>query len=248
MKTDRLIVSLVILCICAVIIAGLWVSEASSEWTIYECDDLPLNADPAWQNYNSTAEQSEIVKDPDNPGNNLLYIEDAPGFKSGYSMDWGADLSKGATLVVRMKLLEEGGEDANQINLYFHSADPGKCDLHPDRLHIGKGAGQDYELNGLEWHTYRLVFGGGLYKLYMDEEPEPVMEGDAGAASSDMIWIGTASTTGSERIYFDYVLWDVGGAYGPGDAPIPGHLVGGFAVDSRGKQSTTWAALKTISE
>lgn len=219
-------------------------NEALSEWTIYECNELPLKADPAWQTFNSTAEQSQIVKDPDNPGNNLLYIEDAAGSKTGYSMDWWADLSKGATLVIRMKLLEEGGEDANQINLYFHSADPGKCDLHPERFHIGKGAGQDYEINGMEWHTYRLVFEDSLYELYIDEEMEPVIEGDAGAASSDMIWIGTASTSGSEKIYFDYVLWDIEGAYRPADAPIPGHLVGGFAVDSRGKQPTAWANIK----
>lgn len=231
-------------CICVIMATGLWISEALSEWTIYECDDLPLKADPAWENYNSTGEQSDIIEDPDNPGNNLLYIEDAAGAKTGYMMDWGADLSAGATLVVRMKLLEEGGEDANQINLYFHSADPGKCDLHPDRFHIGKGAGQDYEINGLEWHTYRLVFQDVQYELYVDEEPEPVMEGDAGAASSDMIWIGTASTSGSEKICFDYILWDAEGAYGPGDLPIPGHLVGGFAVDARDKRTTTWAAVK----
>lgn len=230
------------------IMAGLWAREASSEWTIYECDKLPLDADPAWQVNNSSGEQSEIIEDPDNPANNLLYIDDQAGTKTGYAMDWGADLSKGATLVVRMKLLNEGGEDANQINLYFHGADPGKCDLHPDRLHIGKGAGLDYEVNGMEWHVYRFVFADGSYELYVDEDPEPVMEGDAGAAVSDMIWIGTASTPGSEEIYFDYVLWDAEGAYSPAELQIPGQLAGGFAVEMLDKLPAKWAEMKVSDE
>ena len=237
-KTFLVIIASIILCFC--------LKDLHADWMVYECNASPLETKPAWVVHNTNepnGPQSKIIVDKDNPQNNLLYIDDKAGAKTCFKMDWDADFSKGVTLVIRMRLGVSDGI-LNVNGCFTDHGDSGKFIMYSDQFATEKG-NQSYKMDCAKWHIFRFVIKGNDYQVHLDEEGEPILKGDnGGAGSAAFFWIGAASTSGAEEVFFDYVLWDTSGAFLPQESPIPGDLMGGFAVSSFGKLASIWGAIK----
>jgi len=239
-------------CVLATLLfAGL----AMADWDlIYEFNQLPEDTTPAWEAKNNNepnGTQGSIIADPDNPENNIYYINDLAGAKTGRIVPLEVDLSVGLTIVVRMKCASGGHVQSFNIGWYDEDYTCAECVLWPDHFQLGRGSDTpitaEFDIDGSEWHVYRITAAGNDVTVYVDESAEPkvgpkTLE-DAGKGNKNPgIAIGSQSTSGAQEIYFDYLLVDLSGTYAPGEGtPIPGAT----PVETAGKLSITWGLLKT---
>lgn len=245
-----------------VFVALLFAGLAMADWDfIYEFNQLPEDAkEPEWETAWDTNEpngtQGSIIADPDNPGNNIYYINDVAGQKTGRNVPLNIVLSVGLTIVVRMKCTSGGHDQSFNIGWYDEAYSPHvECVLWPDHFQYGTGDHiiiEEFEIDGSEWHIYRITVEEKDATVYVDEGTKPKIDSKtvigvtAPPTASPGVLIGSHSTAGVQEIYYDYLLVDLSGAYAPGEGPpIPSTLIGGSAVEATGKLSTTWGLLKT---
>ena len=55
---------------------------------VYECNEMPLEADPAWELREGNDAVGTIVPNPDAPGNSILFVDDGGGTKVKWKMAW----------------------------------------------------------------------------------------------------------------------------------------------------------------
>ena len=206
-----------ILVLIVAIISCFCLEELHADWMVYECNELPLKAKPAWAVHNTNepnGSQAKIIADKDNPQNKLLYINDKADAKTCFKMEWNADFSKGATLVIRMRLGAADG--AHSINVCFRDhKKKAKFVMYPNKFATENG-NQSYKMDCTKWHVYRFVIRGEDYQVHLDEQKDPILKGDnSGGGKATFFWIGVASTAGAEEVFFDYVLWNTSGAFLP---------------------------------
>jgi hypothetical protein len=86
----------------------------------------------------------------------------------------------------------------------------------PDRL-VAREAGMTYFLSGSTFHLYRFTTKGSQFKVYVDENPTPVMIGPLVTTTTDnRVMFGSGASAGTQDVYFDYVRYSVAGDLPPG--------------------------------
>lgn len=218
--------------------SGLEVDEyefiATPGWKIYDGSILPTETVDTLDllDLSSLSEDSpgddmveEIIADEDIEGNYLFkYLQPTSPYKRMYRTYFN-DYWKGTdfTLIARVKGLE--GYDQSLNFQWRHGNASAR-----DELRIFSGEGRlkldksdievypDYSLN--EWHTFRMAVKGDSSKIYVDENPTPILAGKSGDGTSDSyIKIGDRGD-GTLGALLDWMILDCSGAYAPGEEVV----------------------------
>ena len=194
------------------------IGEASWD-TQYEGDELPSAADPAWQVY----EGSEVWASVED---GILQISDsgsASGEKIKWARNWEATNSGGTTVAFRARCTSydlNGEAPGNLANLYIED---GKFRedfaILADRVRANQ-ASIEYALDGTQWHTYRVTTQGYQFRVYVDEDMDPVLIGALSATTNRArIRFGSGSSAAVQDIDFDYLHACSNGVFPPYEAP-----------------------------
>ena len=190
-----------------------WIGAQTNWAWRYECDQLPLDA--GWSQY-------EGILGYESVSDGILRIHDtgtSGGQKIKYARNWTVDSGVGATVLARMRCASGGDTYANNLTL----ADA----QHSEELYLkGDGvlglrqSGVEVPVSTAQWHTYRVTIQNADLMVYLDEEPNPLVDlrgGFSGGSGGQRVIIGSGSSPGTQDIYYDYVYWTTGGALAPGE-------------------------------
>lgn len=205
----------------------------SQAWTVYNGNELPTESTPAFvagDNSPDAGFVAEVIADPDSAGNKLFkYDHPVIEGKQTYKMEWNIGTGTQATIVARIKGIA-GSNSIRVAEIDVRNSTSGvgsKLQIrYDDSIQLESPAIAAYLNNSDEWHIYRFVMNGADFTVYVDENPTPVLSGTSTKARTDN-WFkfGDQSATYSHSGLFDYIIWDVTGAYAPGQgATIPDTL------------------------
>jgi len=231
----------------------------AQEWeNIQPMDSLPVTA--PWRSRDDVLKFSEIKQDADYPSNNVLYINDySYEYRRGsFRYDWRLNTELGIppdegnevvgiTMVFRAKPTTESinaHPDSTVWWWYVSIRASGPVGYHTemqasrDGFQLSGCSGQIPLVDGEDifypidtsWHTYRVTVIQRDVKIYIDEDPEPIIETlttcvDEGG---NQLRVGKQDRSHPYGGMFDYFLILEGAIYAPGEGPaIPdGFLVG----------------------
>ncbi len=205
----------------------------SQAWTVYNGNELPTESTPAFvagDNSPDAGFVAEVIADPDSAGNKLFkYDHPVIEGKQTYKMEWNIGTGTQATIIARIKgIVGSNSNRVAEIDVRNSTSGVGsKLQIrYDDSVQFESPAVVAYLNNTDEWHIYRFVMNGADFTLYVDEKPTPLLSGTSTKARTDN-WFkfGDQSASFSHSGLFDYIIWDVTGAYAPGQgAPIPDTL------------------------
>ena len=96
------------------------------------------------------------------------------------------------------------------------------------------------------WTIYRLTLKGDAFRLYINEDPVPVISGSSPKTSTANTLLLGDNTPEPYGSYFDWIIWDLGGAYPPGEGRmIPDSLYTGLGGSTTRISSYPEAGSKT---
>jgi len=197
-------------------------SLGEASWDLqYEGDALPTAANPAWI----------LVEGSDTwagASGGILRINDtgtSPGDKVKWARSWDATNSRGTTVLTRAKCASYSTGPGSISSLVNLSVRDGRYaedfSILSDRIRAVR-ANQEYFLDGIAWHTYRITTQGSQFQVFVDEASQPVLAGPLFVTKDqdpDACWarvlIGSGSSPGTQDISFDYVHCFSNGAVGP---------------------------------
>jgi hypothetical protein len=238
-----------IFCLCVVIFS--FVKLNAQLWQVYEASIQPDVNNPAFLSSNTKVCEPTwtIQDDPEIPGNK--YLEMLSPNLGGCTQTGGMwktsdfdPVPSQITVVARVKAAgdESTYEEVLDIDL----------SINPLREKLIIGSDHKLELdrmdinikpdgfNVAEWHIYRIAFDvtTGIADLYVDENGTPVISGITSSSTSNKYFrFGDGSTGKSYGALIDWVIWDITGAYAPGQgSAIPESLY----VDMKGELVAHW--------
>lgn len=201
MKTNSTLRNLLIAIMGIILISG----PAVAQWENLEpMDSLPVLS--PWRSRDLVLDFSQIIPDPEVPGNNLLYINDFRGLpetRGTYRYDWRLNLEKevppeecneekGITVVFRAKPTTEAIHSQEFSVWWFISIRASGTISFQTNLQMKKDTlefqGSDAFFPGgpsvyhqmigdTNWHTYRVTQLKQAVKVYKDENPTPIFDG-----------------------------------------------------------------------
>ncbi len=208
-----------------------YIAPVEPGWMVWDAGILPtetgsggdsLDLSNLSQDSPGTEFVEEIIDDPDIKGNKIFKYLQPNGermyryyFPEGYG-------GKAYTMMARVKGEEDEAFDRifdlQWRNSVIGSRDELRMWGAESKFELEKsGLDTVLNLNLFEWHTIRIAVSGDTSRIYLDEDPEPVMMGISGESSGDnYIKIGDGS---SDAIggYIDWCILDLSGAYSPGE-------------------------------
>jgi hypothetical protein len=246
-----------LLFLVALVFSTMTFEEVYAQWTVWDCSTLPevttMNGLP-WTKSDKTTGLTDaatsvlwtVVDDPSISGNKLIKINEFFGDrKESWINNWAAvaNPTKGITCIFRVRASDEmiaatkvAGTD---YCFWYVSLRDGayRMDLtlnYPDTLYAETNAKLKVKItNATAWHVYRFTLKGDQVNVYMDEKTTPVLTATAGASTNNYIKVGDTSTPGLFGALYDWLIWDLGGAYAPGQGtPIPTNLKGVTSVEN----------------
>ncbi len=199
-----------------------WQSSGGALWNGgYDGDKLPAAASPAWH----PVEGSEMYASVTNGLLRILDNSTAGNTKLKYERLWRASPADGATLVARARCAAAGGDTTYTGNLFVENGQyEESLKILPDRI-LARNTGQTYFLDGTQFHIYRLTLRGAEFKVYVDEQPAPVISAVlTTTTANNRVMFGSGASAGTQDIYFDYVRYSVAGALPPGEGDGAGSV------------------------
>lgn len=221
-------------------------STAFAQWTIYDASVLPDAATPAFAVSSGafSADENKIVDDEAIEGNKVLWMN-VPGPETQTQFYWRMNFVTHSidvtnlTVVMRMKAHPDR-DLAMDLDMHYNDI-RSRITLHnaTNLARIRNGVGDDVTLtNDLqEWNIYRFIMTATETSVYVNEDPTPVMVfAPAVAASGNRHFrFGDGDSGNTFGADIDWVIWDVSGAYAPGEGTaIPENLLPEVPVE------TTW--------
>ena len=232
---------------------------SAQEWeNIQPMDSLPVTA--PWRSRDAVLDFSEIQQDPEVPTNNVLYINDySYEYRRGsFRYDWRLNTELGVPAdegneVVGITMVFRAKPTTESINIHPDSttwwwyvsirasgpvgymtemrASRDSFELVGCSGHIPLVDGQSiYHPIDTNWHTYRVTVIQRDVKIYLDEDPTPIIDTKTTCVDEggNQLRIGKQDRGTSYGGLFDYFLILEGAIYAPGEGPaIPdGFLVG----------------------
>jgi len=221
----------------AVLILLLMISIPSfSQWSVYDGGVLPTAYSPAFvvgdNTPNPTGFKTEVIDDGAIAGNKLLsYFQPDKTYKTTYRMSWNIGTGTSGTIVMRAKAFDTDTLGM-VMEIDLRNGNAGYGDklqiLYNNTIKLTESK-VTAELDVKQWHTYRITMEApAKFRVYVDENPIPVLEGDAVTARTDKYFkFGDGSSTFSTGGLIDWMVWDVTGAFVPGKGPaLPKELTG----------------------
>lgn len=245
----------------------------SQEWeNMQPMDSLPVSA--PWRSRDAILDFSQIIPDPEYPGNNVVYINDYSGIeqRGSFRYDWRLNTELGVpategnevvgiTMVFRAKPTTESINYSDGKTWWWYvsirasgpvgymtemRAKKDTFELVGCSGHIPLVDGKSiYHGIDTNWHTYRVTVIQRDVKIYLDENPTPIIDTKTTCVDEggNQLRIGKQDRGTPYGGMFDYFLILEGAIYAPGEGPaIPdGYIVGpsGPAVSSRGVKTTS---------
>lgn len=181
----------------------------------YEANQLPTAATPAWTVFEGSESYASV-----NSG--ILRVNDnstASGSKIKWSRSWGAIPSVGTTVLVRAKCNSTGGDTTYTMNVFIEDGmHQESLKIMTDRI-VAVNANTTYLLDGTQWHTYRMTTKNTSLKVYVDENPTPVINGAfTTTTSNNRVGFGSGASAGTQDIEFDYFYYTSQGDVAPGQS------------------------------
>lgn len=189
-----------------------WIGDETNWTSRYECDQLPLDA--GWSLY-------EGILGYESVSDGILRIHDtgtSGGQKIKYSRNWSVNSGVGATVLARMRCLSGGHVYANNLTLSDAQGSEEIYLMSGGILGLRR-SGLEVPVDTTQWHTYRVTIQNADLMVYLDEDPEPIVNlkgGFPGGGGGQRLIIGSGSSPGTQDIYYDYVYWTTAGAFPPG--------------------------------
>ncbi len=200
------------------------------DWTIYEADVDPLSFVPPFEvTQQSGTYTSELFADPDRLGNSLLQMTTAT---TADNAQWRQPTTaENLTIVVKARSF-----DTSTKNLLFdmdmRNSTAGRFSLRvltDGTYNIASGGSGSDVLghNAAEWTIYRFTKSGQDVNVYLDEDPNPVATFTSTSTTdgSDYFRFGDGWGSGNISTQFDWVAWDLSGAYAPSQTKLPDNLL-----------------------
>ncbi len=210
----------------------------TTNWRFYDGSVLPNESVPTFMTASGSFNPTEnmIIEDPDVPGNYLLWMDVSGNPQNAFlwRMNFippGIEFEE-LTVVLRVK----GNPDremAMDLDLDFN-ATRSRISIHqgsPPEARVRNGSPSGLvvpltiDIN--EWHVYRFTMTATDTKMYIDEDPEPMMEfAPVSAGSNRHFRFGDGDSGRTFGANIDWVIWDYTGAYAPGEgSPIPSPVI-----------------------
>ena len=231
----------------------------AQEWeNIQPMDSLPVSA--PWRSRDAVLDFSEIIQDPEHPTNNVLKINDYSYIyqRGSFRYDWRLNTELGVpanegneiagiTMLFRAKPTTESiniDPDSSTWWWYVSIRASGPVGYHTemrarkdtfelvgctDQIPLVSGESLFHPID-TNWHTYRVTVIQRDVKIYLDEDPTPIIETQVSCVDEggNQLRIGKQDRGTPYGGMFDYFLILEGAIYAPGEGPaIPdGFLVG----------------------
>jgi sialidase-1 len=217
---------------------------APGNWAVYDGSMLLEDAWPEWSKTRTTLGSTDgresvyysVVDDPDIEGNKLLKAENLTwSAREGWEHDWQLGWDRtGLTMVFRAKPTEDilnytaGGSSRRM--LYVSPRNGTFMEVltftYPDQLRFNMMS-KSVTHSSHDWTIYRITMMRNQIFLYINENPEPVMFGFTNRQSSENRLLFGMDTSEPYGSYLDWMVWDLSGAYPPGQGPaLPDTLTG----------------------
>ena len=223
-----------------------WRSKESG-WNIFDGNSLPERTIPPWKEMDKTGGLTDngfsdlfsVVSDPDISGNKLIKVEELNGDrKESFGFNWGIkDPNVGVTAVFRAKpsdqILTLQTDDGNDYRYIYFSMRNGEYREqltveYPGKIKMGQSNLESDFSEYNKWHIYRFTLKKDSFAVYIDENPNAVIYGRTPKIDNDNFfkW-GDTSTPGFSGSLLDWLVWDISGAYVPGEgSAFPESLTG----------------------
>lgn len=214
---------------------------ASAQWTIYDASVLPNATVPAFSTSSGSfsPEENQIIDDPEMPENKLLRM-DVSGHADGpltqtqfyWRMNFASHNVDVTDLTVVMRVKGNPLRDmALDIDMHYNNI-RSRVSVHNanNQARVRNGTGDDVflDVDVTLWNTYRFAMTATETNLYINEETEPALTFvPQGATSGNRHFrFGDGDSGNTFGADIDWVIWDVTGAYAPGEGtPIPDVIV-----------------------
>ncbi len=210
------------------------ISSLSAQWEYWEANELPDTTGTPWV-FDAEAGVvtfSSIIDDPEIEGNKLLrFASTASPRDEVFRYLWNAEVETGATLVIRMKAIGDGNYDRDWDIYIQNGVYRERCIAENSNIIKFNKSGQqisDFGKDLSEWHIYRITLIEDVLDLFIDEDPLGYLtaNGPGDADGGNYFQFGDNGKETYGTIY-DWIAWDVSGAYPPGEGdPLPSELTG----------------------
>ena len=220
----------------------------SQSWTIYNSDVDPTAFDPVFSESNGAGIFSYgTLVDPDDATNNLLNIktDNDPVADPDNTQKDNIQLRQytdadAVTVVLKARTIDLANKNLlfdmdfrsllstrfaiKVLNDGTYDIDKGGDGVVPD-----KG---DWGFDATEWNIFRFTKNGAEVNIYVNEDPTPVFTLTAvGTADGSGYWrFGDGWSSEDVDTQYDWVTWDVTGAYSPTESMLPPELAGEVPV------------------
>jgi len=220
-------------------------SLGEASWdTQYHGDALPTSSDPAWEIFEGSESWASV-------SDGTLRINDmgtGPNDRIRWTRNWNATNTRGTTVISRTRCTSHDLNSSSISELGNLFIEDGKYRMQlavlSDRIRVNDALSSpaEYAVDGTVWRTYRITTIGDSFKVYVDEDPLPVMTGALTSTTErSRIMLGNGDSSAGpavQDISFDYVYAFSNGAYSPPDPTddiTP--TVSAVVTDTKGKGS-----------
>jgi len=203
------------------------------KWQVYDASVLPSENDPIFlpsNVKNPFDTTSWIIADPDLSSNRLLKFINPQEVDSKFmwGRNWGMDDDIGATIAFRVKPIDRQlYERTFEVEIRDGSLRERLLIQRDGMIELGRAAVQNILPSRPDgWHTFRITFQKGESRVYLDEASTPFISGvTTSASSTNDIRFGDGSDADTHGFLLDWLIFDVTGAYLPGESIIPDSLI-----------------------
>jgi hypothetical protein len=223
------------------------IKEGPSNWKVYDALVLPDVQIPRFNtsNVGGAGATNAIVADPDDQENSFL--EMITPANSDTQM-WATALepeTPGVTFVFKVKAANNEARRVLELDIHHNGIrERLYINREMNRVRLNESiivglptdpppTGDNKEIAAPEgvllsdWNIYRLTKSGGDIKLYLNENPVPLVEGTSSVTSNNQYFrFGSGNSSHSIAAVLDWIIWDETGAFAPGEgSAIPAKVV-----------------------
>lgn len=188
---------------------------ADASWdTEYLGDLMPSTSDPQWKLAAGSDESLASAS-----GGSLRINDNSATQSVSWSRNWDARNTRGATVLLRASCASYAANGDSPDNFRNLTIEDGRFkeefSIFPNGIRAIH-ANLQYLLTASQPHTYRITTQGAQFKVYVDEQPLPVITGPLSIATTRArVTFGATSGPGTQDITFDSVQCCSDGIFPP---------------------------------